>query len=147
MKKFPTLILGAPLLESLPPEIIEQILTITMRGPSYNWDSHVLQTYNSLRNLCRFWRMFKSMFSRVHILYEEALPSKLKGAKITVNVQQLIEKVDSSSGYIKTSDQPHSSPLTPTHPKYTSTHPHLPIKNVHPPPATQNIPPPTPTHL
>ena len=41
----------------------------------------------------------KSMLLRVYILYEEALPSNLKGAKITANVQRFI-KVGSSSGLI-----------------------------------------------
>ena len=36
MRKFLTLTLGAPLLERLPPEIIEGILTMAMRGSSCN---------------------------------------------------------------------------------------------------------------
>ena len=106
-RKFLTLILGAPMLKRLPPEIIEQILTMAMRGSNYNLDSHVLQTYNSLRNACRFWRTVmdsecvRSMLLRVYGPYKEALPSNLKDAKITVrNVQRLIKKVGSSSGLI-----------------------------------------------
>ena len=76
MRKFLTLILGAPLLERLSPEIIERILTMAMRGFNYNWDSHVLQTYNSLRIRSRFWRIVmdsesvSSMLPRVYIQYE-----------------------------------------------------------------------------
>ena len=94
------------MLERLPLEIIEQILTLAMRSSNYNWDSHVLQTYNSSRNVCRFWRIVRdservrSMLPRVYIPYEKALPSNLKGAKITVNVQRLIKNVDSSFGLI-----------------------------------------------
>ena len=36
MRKFLTLILGAPMLERLPPEIIERISTMAMRGSNYN---------------------------------------------------------------------------------------------------------------
>ena len=106
IRKFLTLILGVPLLERLPLEIIERILTLAMRSSNYNWDSHVLQTYNSSRNVCRFWRIVRdservrSMLPRVYIPYEKALPSNLKGAKITVNVQRLIKNVDSSFGLI-----------------------------------------------
>ena len=32
MRKFLTLILGAPLFERLPPEIIERVLTMAMKG-------------------------------------------------------------------------------------------------------------------
>ena len=94
------------MLERLPLEIIERILTLAMRSSNYNWDSHVLQTYNSSRNVCRFWRIVRdservrSMLPRVYIPYEKALPSNLKGAKITVNVQRLIKNVDSSFGLI-----------------------------------------------
>ena len=38
----------------------------------------------------------RSMLLRVYIPYEEALPSNLKSAKITVNVPRLIKKVGSS---------------------------------------------------
>ena len=81
-------------------------MTLAMRSSNYNWDSHVLQTYNSSRNVCRFWRIVRdservrSMLPRVYIPYEKALPSNLKGAKITVNVQRLIKNVDSSFGLI-----------------------------------------------
>ena len=51
-RKFLTSISGATLLERLLPKINEQILTMAMRGSNYNWDSHVLQAYNSLRNVC-----------------------------------------------------------------------------------------------
>ena len=57
MRKFFTSISGATLLERLPPEINERILTMAMRGSNYNWESHVLQTCNNLRNICRFWRI------------------------------------------------------------------------------------------
>ena len=105
MRKFVTFISGAPLLERLPPEIIEQILTMAMRGSNYNWDLHVLQTYNSLRNVCQFWGIVmdservRRMLPIVYISYKEALPSNLKGAKIISNIQRLI-KVGSSSGLI-----------------------------------------------
>ena len=76
-------------------------------------------------------------------------------------ISKVFQKSNLWSGYTKTSDHTHSSPLNPTHPhyppllpKYTSTHPYLPppthkkcpptdlpakiylhppIKNVHPP--------------
>ena len=76
------------------------------RSLHLQWDPHVLQTYNSLRNVCRFWRIVmalervRSMLPRVYIPYERALPSSLKGAKITVIVRRLITKVLSSSGLI-----------------------------------------------
>ena len=87
MRKFLTLISGAPLLERLPSEIIERILTMAMRGSNYNWDSQVLQTYNILTKVCRFWRIVmdsehvRSMLPRVYIPYEEALPSNFKMQK------------------------------------------------------------------
>ena len=73
MRKFLTLILGAPFLERPPPEIIERILTIAMRGSNYSRDLHVLQTYNRLRNVYKFWRIVmdservRSMLPRVYI--------------------------------------------------------------------------------
>ena len=76
------------------------------RSLHLQWDPHVLQTYNSLRDVCRFWRIVmalervRSMLPRVYIPYERALPSSLKGAKITVIVRRLITKVVSSSGLI-----------------------------------------------
>ena len=45
-------------------------------------------------------RRVRSMLQRMYIPYEEVLPSNLKGAKITVNVQTLIKKFGSSSGLI-----------------------------------------------
>ena len=105
-RKFLTSISGATLLERLLPEINEQILTMAMRGSNYNWDSHVLQAYNSLRNVCWFWRIVIDLESvrdippRVYILYEEALSSNLKGSKITLNIQRLIRKAGSSFWFI-----------------------------------------------
>ena len=101
-EKIITLILGAPLFEKLPLEITEGILTMAMGSSNCTWDSHVLQTFNSLRNVRQFRRIVmdlervRSMLLRVYIPYEEALPSNLKSAKITVNVPRLIKKVGSS---------------------------------------------------
>ena len=105
-----------------------------------------------------------------NVSYNHETTAILKG-----EIHGLREYNKSKRGYTKTSDQPHSPPLTlttPTHSKYTSTYPHPPRLThkkcspipthpkytstyPHPPPLThkkcsQKIylhpPPPTPTH-
>ena len=41
-------------MERLPPEIIERILTMAMRGSNHNRNSHVLQSYNSYEMYVNF---------------------------------------------------------------------------------------------
>ena len=41
----------------LPPELIKRILPTVICNCGYVWPSHVVYTFNALRNVCRFWRV------------------------------------------------------------------------------------------
>ena len=88
----------------LPPELIKGILLTAICNCRYVWQSHVVYTFNALRNVCKFWRIevdatAVEYLPQVYFFHPDILP-KSKGAVARVNMQRIIRNAGSFLGLV-----------------------------------------------
>ena len=90
---------------NLPPESVEKILITTIFSCDNTWFSHIVYAFNSLRNVCIFWRVVQDasvvtkLLPQVYVL-QDILPKPKKNDEFQVNMQKVIRNAESFTGLV-----------------------------------------------
>ena len=85
---------------NLPSELVEKILITTIRSCDNRWPSDIVYIFNSLRNVCNFWRVLldgsagTKLLPQVHVSQDILLKPKKKDG----SMQRIIRNAGSFSG-------------------------------------------------
>lgn len=86
----------------LPSEIVEMILLTAIKTSTNSWPSHVVLTYNAIKQVNKFWEIIMTSKGRqflpnVYVPRVDILPKAIQG-RIVVNVQRIIRNFGPFSG-------------------------------------------------
>ena len=84
--------------------MLEKILLKAISSCSYSWPGHVVQTYNNIRQTCKFFDLIMKLRAQqylpvVYVLRVDLL-SKPKEGNITINMRRIINTLGSFSGIV-----------------------------------------------
>ena len=84
--------------------MLEKTLLKAISSSNYSWPGHVVQTYNNIRQTCKFFDLILKFRAQhylpvVYVSRVDLLP-KPKEGKITVNMRRIINKFGSFSGIV-----------------------------------------------
>ena len=84
--------------------MLEKILLKAISSSNYSWPGHVVQTYNNIRQTCKFFDLIVKFRAQqylpvVYVSRVDLLP-KPKEGKITANMRRIINTFGSFNGIV-----------------------------------------------